>query len=485
MRASRPLSPLLLGVLLVLIACDGDDITSDGPDVDPFAPQADTSEGLTNVSSDLEALLEHGALEGACEAYASAPDDRRARLLCGKAMFFYESFDTPGVPEPLIHILAEGLPEVVGDGFSEFGMIRDPYSERNRPLGLVPSVPFGSVESLAFGCASCHVAQLPDGRFAVGAPNHDYDYGKQVLSLILAPSLLVPGADPDAHHPDAIAAVRPVRDALAARPEVQAELIEALIPLGTGGGTAMSREAEGHYARWHPGTMDFAIEPLPLDDGVHTISKISALWGIPSADEARAAGMSSVLLGWTGGTPSVLRFLEGFVELGGGPVDAWPAERLEPLAEYVLSLRAPASPTPPDPRAFDRGRALFTSAGCIDCHQGPRGSGLRVFDYDEIGTDEAMKRWLDPELTGEPCCGLDPSAGEYITHGIKSPRLTGSWAMSRFLHNGALASLEQLFCLDERPGVSEPAYGDAGHGMTCDGLSRDEKLDLIAFLRGI
>src|SRR5690348_11202756 len=85
------------------------------PPGDPFAPQPDTSEGLTNVSSDLEAVLEHGALATACSDYAAAPTDRKKRLLCGKAMFFYEGYGTVGVPTPLVDWLLANFPDEVGD----------------------------------------------------------------------------------------------------------------------------------------------------------------------------------------------------------------------------------------------------------------------------------------------------------------------------------------------------------------------------------
>lgn len=92
---------------------------SDAPTstTDPFAPRPDTSEGLVNVSTDLEAVLEHGALATACAEYAAAPGDRKKRLLCGKAMFFYESFGTPGVPKPIITWLIDNFPDDVGPGF--------------------------------------------------------------------------------------------------------------------------------------------------------------------------------------------------------------------------------------------------------------------------------------------------------------------------------------------------------------------------------
>ena len=67
----------------------------------PFRAQPDTSEGLTNTSANLEALLEGGALPGACAAWEADPTDRRKKLLCGKSMFFYEGFGTIGVPTAL------------------------------------------------------------------------------------------------------------------------------------------------------------------------------------------------------------------------------------------------------------------------------------------------------------------------------------------------------------------------------------------------
>ena len=81
---------------------------------DPFAPMADTSEGLTNVSADLDAVLEKGALAGACAAYASGQTDRKTRLLCGKYTFFYEGFGTAGVPTVLVQFLLDNFPEEIG-----------------------------------------------------------------------------------------------------------------------------------------------------------------------------------------------------------------------------------------------------------------------------------------------------------------------------------------------------------------------------------
>ena len=451
---------------------ESDDDTAEPAAGDPFAPQPDESEGLRNVSTSLDDILEHGALEGACDAWRADKTDRRKELLCGKWMFFYESFGTAGVPRSLVEFQALGFPAELGYGFSELGMIEDPDSLTHMPIGLAEAAPMGTVKTLAFTCASCHFAQLDDGRYAVGAPNHNLDYGAVNLHLVLMPMLAMPGTDLSQHDAGAVAVVQPALDRLSADPMLQLGLLAVFIDLlGAGSVPTFSKESEGHYADWAPGTMDFLIEPLPLDDGVHTVSRIPPLWGIPTDEEARAAGMTDAMLGWTGNTPTLTRFAQLFGEMGGGTA-ASEAE-VQPLVRYIESLRAPDSAT-----ENEEGRAIF-QADCASCHGGPRGSGLRVYDFDEIGTDDAMRYWMDPDGDGDACCGVDDLP---ITNGIKSPRLVGLGAQKSFLHNGSVPSLEALLCLGtDRPTTTAEAYGDQGHLFGCE-LDRDEKTALIAYL---
>jgi hypothetical protein len=438
-----------------------------------------------NVSDDLEALLEHGELEGACARYEAAPDDRRLKLLCGKAMFFHESFETGGLPESVFDHLAVDYPDALGLAYAQIGLVPDPFADSPRPLGFAPTVPMdeaGTVPALAFTCASCHFARLPDGRYAVGAPNHDYDYGLHILALGLYPMVAFGMSDGD-HAEEALDRIAPLLERHASDAGVQSRLLTAVLPLAGLDDDAMALppEIERQYATWPTGTQDFNIQPLPLDDGVHLFTKFKALWGMPEADEVEAAGMPHEMLAWTGVVPSLMTFVEGFAAIGGA--DAWPQARLAPLVEYIYSLRPPENLDPPPADQVARGHRAFVRQGCIDCHDGPRGSGRRVFDFDEIGTDDQLARWMDPELSGEPCCGLTFDEGIALTHGVKSPRLSGLWAMGRFLHNGMVPSLEALLCLEgERPTVTEPAYSDGGHLFGCD-LPVDTRLDLIAYLR--
>ncbi|MEZ4241638.1 MAG: hypothetical protein R3F59_36920 [Myxococcota bacterium] len=441
---------------------------------DPFAAQPDPASGLTDVSADLDALLEHGDLVGACDRWRAAPDDRQLELLCGKSMFFYEGFDTLGIPAVLFDFLFQHFPDELGPGYSELGLVVHPNSPEGRPIGFAPGTPLGSADTLALTCAACHFGQLPDGRYAVGAPNHDYQYGRHMLAITLAPMAASPGFQEADHHPDAIAAVRPLLDRFDADPGLALQLGLAMLPLlgDLGDAPALTWDQEGQYASWKPGTMDFMITPLPLDDGVHTVSKILPLWGIPDAAEEQAAGMPNAMLAWTGAAPSLDAFLQGFVAVGGGE-HPWTEDDLAPLREYILSLRPP-SPPPVDADAVAHGEQVFWDAGCGDCHQGPRGSGLQVYDFDEIGTDDALRDWGD----GPTCCDFE---GTVLTHGVKSPRLVGLWAQARFLHNGSVDTLQALLCEPDRPTVDTPVLSDDGHRYGCD-LPASDRQDLVSYL---
>jgi hypothetical protein len=449
---------------------------------DPFAPQPDESEGLSNVAPDVDTLLEHGALAGACDKYKGGQTDRKTMLLCGKWMYFYETFGTAGMPAAILKFLAKSFPDELGLGFSKLGLVLDPTSADSLPLGIAPTAPIqGNIDALAFTCASCHMGKLPDGRYAVGAPNHDYDYAKNILAITLTPILGTGLGSAADHDPDAVAKVQPVLDKLAGSTSLATSLGLALLPLASIKQPAMTKDIEHAYATWPLGTQDFVIAPLPIDDGVNVVGKMIGLWGIPRPEEQKAAGMATAMLGWAGDAPGLDAFVKGFAALGGVgnlPTD----DAIKPLLEYIYSLRAPANPTPPEPALVQKGAALYASKGCAACHDGPRGSGKRMYGLDEVGTDHAIAKWADPSQTGTACCGL-PTPDGGLTHAVKSPRMVGMWTQKRFLHNGSLATLEQLFCMGgARPAGTEP-LGTAGHTYTCDGLTDDEKGALLAFLR--
>lgn len=444
---------------------------------------------LHDTSTDLTELMEHGRLEGACERYSRAPAAASDYLIkmCGKWMFFYEGFGINGVPKPIVTFMIENLPKTVGKGFEKYGMFADPTSAEHLPLGFGPGAKMNGVDTMSYTCASCHFGRTPDGRFAAGLSNHDYDYGHQLIAMIMTP-LAAALPSQTALSPAAKAQVQPHLDELkanAAYPELLQTLLK-LTPVLTGGGTVPTIDValQDQYMSWKPGTQDFIIAPVGTDDHAHTVSKIMPLWNLYTVQEMEAKGGHGAMLGFTGSTTSYEAFFKGFVALSVGNQGAYTPERMKPLKAYILSLKAPQAAVAQDPLLVAAGQRVFDAQGCAACHNGPSRAGTRIFSFDDIGTDAALKRWGDPDLTGKT--NVPDVITEPLTHGLKAPRMVGMWAQKRFLHNGSVDSLEDLLCLNKRrPTRMDEPHGDQGHMYGCDGVSPDDKKALVAFLKSL
>lgn len=434
-----------------------------------------------DVDRSLDAVLEAPLLEGACAAVRAGTADQATRLRCGKWMFFNETFGTVGVPTPLLDFNQKFYGETYfGRGFSQLGFIADPSSTTGMPIGLAPTTgKIGDVETRAFTCAACHFGQMPDGRFAVGYGNLSLDYGRFIASLGAPLSLGFNANDPKVHprlRSELASAV--VTAKARSNYSIEAGMV-GLKLLGAGNAGELTIEEQERFLGLRTGTMDFLTKPL-VDDGVWTVSRLLPLWNLPNAEQRAAAHMPHEMLAWTGGVSSLEEFLVGFVVIGVGASE-WPVERLEPLAEYVRSLRTPALESAEVD--VSTGAALFLSAGCAGCHDGPSGESHRTFAFSEIGTDDAYAEIYNPAINnGSPCCGLGGDQ-TFVTRGVKAPRLAGMPWQTRLLHNGSLDSLEELFCLVPRPMVQTRAQTAMGHMMTCTDLTADEKVAMIGWLR--
>ncbi len=445
------------------------------------------------MDADLSRVVETAALEGACDRVFSGVDNSTdQRLRCGKWMFFHETFATIGPPSSILSFNLKHFSDTVfGAGFSNYGLIPFPGAPADAmPIGLQAQQPPLKAHA-PFTCAACHFAQLPDGRYAVGAPNHAFRYGPFLMAFGAVFSLYN-NADNPAVPPE----VRELfRQPLAVKKMDQAFRSEFLITslglLGevfSGNVPQQTDEQKAAFMTLQPGTMDFLTAPI-ADDSVWSVSTIMPLWNLPNAQERQAAGMPHEMLSWTAGGHTLMGFLSGFVAIGKGDTTTWTHEKLLPLEEYIRSLKAPAGPAQ-DVAAVERGRLLFTEQSCVDCHSGPAGMGTRPYTFDEMGTDDAMRLVFNPTMVpgGEVCCGLAGEPGDYtVTGGVKSPRLAGVWARPRLLHNGSVAGLENLLCLNgNRPLLPQPpaaSMGDHGHMMGCMTLTQAQKQDLVAYLK--
>ena len=452
---------------------------STAPTDDPFAELPDVDGGLTNVSPSLEAVLENGALRGACDRWSGDPADRTDLLLCGKEMFFYESFGGMGVPAAIFDFMSTELADTVGPAFSNYGLIPDPYSDRGRPIGFPVGAPFAGMDTVAWGCASCHFGQLPDGRYSVGFASVGYEYGTHNLSLMIAAQAANPMFDASDFDPSAVAKVQPVIDRITGDWWLRTQFVARLVPLigGLGDVPSLTHEQQAQYASWGPGVMDAMIAPMPYDDGLAIPARIKDAWSIPTPGEVAAWGLDGARIGWNGDGPDLHVFFAIFIALAGGDVEHWSGDRVTPIVEYLHSLRPPQNPQAVPPADVARGRDVFAEAGCADCHDGPRGMGTERVTYAEIGTDDAYRYLLDPDLTSTM---FDLPAT--LNHMLQPTRLTGMWTKPLLLHNGSVHGLDELLCVDgPRELVTEYGFGNQGHERGCD-LGPDDKDALIGFL---
>ncbi len=477
----KPRRTLLAGVTLSLLlaAC------SDGGN-SPALTAAPV-----NQSQDLAEVLEHGTLGSACAEYRAQPEDRNLLLKCGKYQFFYESFDTPGVPLPVLNTLIENLPEHVGAGFTRLGYIADPYSSEQLPLGFGKTLPYGSVEARAFTCAACHFGQAPDGTYVVGLGNHRLDYGGTLLDVMIVP-LVASGIEPAGKY-DAtvIAQVQPALDWIAASgrsPAILGDMIAMAQGMGDAAANALGEtrpETPRLWSLWPPGVLDFFTSPFPEDE-YHIPIRIPSLWDIPTPEEVSRLGLPHAMLSAAGGGDSMWSFIRGFIATSKGDASQWNDDEVRPIVEYIYSLSAPVNPAAQDEELIARGGELFVSEGCADCHSGKAYGGGRVFSFEEVGTDATLQYFADPDLDGTLCCDLQLLGNSEVTHGLKAPHLSGIWAHRVFLHNGSVASLEELLCYDgPRPPASvEQGMANTGHEFGC-ALHTGDKDALLAYLRSL
>jgi mono/diheme cytochrome c family protein len=167
-----------------------------------------------------------------------------------------------------------------------------------------------------------------------------------------------------------------------------------------------------------------------------------------------------------------------------------PDEALYALALYVYSLKPP-----PNPNRFDEtaeaGQRVFGREGCAGCHTPPLYTSNKVTLAQGFTPPKNKPATLDvlPISVGtDPGLALNTRKG---TGYYKVPSLKGVWYRGHYLHDGSVASLEEMFDPDRlrdthTPGGFTPPdqrqRAIKGHEF---GLKLDpaERKQLIAFLR--
>ena len=167
-----------------------------------------------------------------------------------------------------------------------------------------------------------------------------------------------------------------------------------------------------------------------------------------------------------------------------------PDEALYALALYVYWLKPPANPNPLDEKAV-AGQKVFAREGCPRCHTPPLYTSNKLTLAQGFEPPKDAPSTLDVlPLSVRTDSGL-ALATRKGTGYYKVPSLKGVWYRGHYLHDGAAASLEEMFDptrLEEShvrggwtpPGTTTGAIRGHEFGLRLDPTEREQ---LIAFLR--
>lgn len=165
-------------------------------------------------------------------------------------------------------------------------------------------------------------------------------------------------------------------------------------------------------------------------------------------------------------------------------------ETLYALSMYIQSLQPPANPNPVSEDSL-AGEKIFHREGCAGCHVPPlyTNNRLTLAQGFEVPKDQPSNLDVLPVSVGtDPGLALRTRKG---TGYYKVPSLKGLWYRGHYLHDGSVASLEEMFDPERLKdthtpgGYSPPSIihrAIQGHAF---GLRLDtrERAQLIAFLR--
>lgn len=474
-------------------AGSGSDIQKEEEGAPPPAPGTPVEPSpLTDQSRNIEEILEKGTLsEADCEKWKGGAKDRETTLRCGKWMFFYGHLEVPGSPKALVDLIRENAPTTVGKNLEKFGLFPNPYGKDGLPVGFHdgPDMTAG-VPTYTLTCASCHFGRIPDGRYVVGSPNHSFEFGKLTLTVASLPELAM---TPNKKLPEKVKSfLDPIKEEIFGkggnRLAAMAAAIRLLPSVIVTKVSPPNDEAKEALVISPAGVMD-PYAPPSLNDEVAIPVRMSPLWGIDPKGMTAAGSKHGAMLGSNGGAPDLQHIMRTSATIS-GKIRAKPLgeeynpDDVLPLVEYVMSLKPPVQEKALDQSKVKAGGRLF-GKHCFSCHNGPGYAGTRVFDPKEIGTDPNITGLADKDNTGKAIFGV--LTDKEVTKGIRARRLSAVWSMTRLFHNGSSSSLADVFCLNgPRPdsGLGD-GYSSEGHRFTCDGLTDDEKKDLITFLESL
>lgn len=171
----------------------------------------------------------------------------------------------------------------------------------------------------------------------------------------------------------------------------------------------------------------------------------------------------------------------------------YPDELLYALAQYLMSLEPPPNPDVAPAALVARGREVFARETCVQCHVPPNYTSGKLTLAEGFTPSENHPNKAD---IVNMSVGTNPGLAMKTRKGTgfyKIPSLRGVWYRPVLLHDGSVASLEEMFDPDrlkpdhvpggwKGPGVTRRAIPGHPFGL---GLNAEDKQALLAFLRSL
>jgi hypothetical protein len=167
--------------------------------------------------------------------------------------------------------------------------------------------------------------------------------------------------------------------------------------------------------------------------------------------------------------------------------------QLYALAKFLYSIKTPKNPQKFPAKLLQKGKAIFTEQGCVTCHTPPLYTNNKLTPVD--GFEPPASHFKKYDIF-DVSVGTDPGLSLYTRRGsgyYKVPSLIGAWNRTAFLHDGHLATLEDMFDSARLSPNYTPTYfkplgvtqmAVPGHTFGME-LKPDDKKALVAFIKSL
>lgn len=346
-----------------------------------------------------------------------------------------------GIPywiwQVLPRVFADKLP--APGGYASFGFLWEPGQEL--PVGFSKSELFGGPR-VAINCAFCHTSSFrtqPAGARTIVPAGPAHQLNPQAYLRFLH----TVAADPRFDAGEILSAISGLTR-LSWMDRMRYRWL--LIPATRNGLRRQQRKYlwMDRNPDWGPGRIDpfnpvkFGILKQPADQTIGN-SDMIPIWNM----KART-GMA---LHWDGLTTSLHESVLSSALGDGASRKSIALGNLAKIERWLENRQPPAYPFRIDQNAADRGRAIYNGQ-CAQCHEAGGSRTGSVIPVEEVGTDRhRLDMWTEASAAA-----YNQFADSYPwdfkgfrkTNGYVAVPLDGVWLRAPYLHNGSVASLEEL-----------------------------------------